>query len=521
MKKSHIFMLILIAAGVRLAPVLWTGMPYSMDAWSVISNVEVLAENSPISLSSDLFGGYNNFWPGVQIFGTMLSELTSLSPKTSMAIGVPLSSSLAVAVFYAVVERLTEDTKIAFVSALLMAVAFPLVHFRAGVTKETFSVVLFMFLFLLFLKSDDKRALLISVPVSFALVASHHYTSLIALAVLGMASGVIGLKRFLEGNALPKRRLLISALLGCFFAVYYLAFAHGSTFPLPALPHWISAGGFLIVGLALASYLTAERKKILPVLIVIGIYGLAATATQVSLVEGAPVLPARILLYSSFLVLALPIGLIGYWKLQRDGNSTFSLAWIVSISTIILYALFGEFLQSLSVAYRGLYFFAPPLCIFAGAGLLKVYRSNRPLSKPVAVTLLLVLVGGGLSAYYVSLAESGRMLGYQAKNTKGEFEASEWVSEQNFSSIAGDQKTHYLLSHYRGENVELQNGYKYLWGRTEKQPKALYVYDQMYRYGFWLHPYGRELPENWTERTEKMNLMYYNDYVKVFRRAPE
>ncbi|KXB01141.1 hypothetical protein AKJ41_02555 [candidate division MSBL1 archaeon SCGC-AAA259O05] len=527
MKKSHVLVLILAAAGIRLAPALWTGMPYSTDAWPLISNVEVLLEHSPVSLSSDLFGGYNNFWPGSQIFGTMLSELTSLSPRTSLAIGVPLSSSFAVVIFYAIAEKLTENTKIAFLSALLMAVAFPLVHFRASVTKETFSVALFMFLLLLYLKGG-KKSLLLSVPVSVALVASHHFTSLIALTVLGVASALFVLKGFLGSGDVRAARFAVPAVLGSSFTVYYLSFAHEAAFFLPSLPHWVSAGGYLLVGLAAALYLSSGKRRSVTALIalLIGVYGVAVAATQVHLAQGAPVLTPDLLFYSSFLLLAPPAGVAGYWKLQENGNSVFSLAWIVSISAIILYALFGGSQGAFPVggyvmAYRGLYFFVPPLCLFLGAGLMKIYRSERSLSKPLAVGLLGAFVVAGLSAYYVSLTESGRMLGYQALNTKGEFEASEWVSDRNLEGIAGDQKALYLLTLYRGENVNLRKGYEYLWGRTEKQPKVLYIHDQMYRHGYLLGLYGRKLPEKWGERTREMNLTYYNDYVKVFKRSSE
>ena len=121
MKKALcLFIVLLIALAIRLYPTVISGMPFSTDAWPLIRNTELIIQNTPVPLNSGIFDAYNNFWPGSQLFGAALSQITSLPPITAMALGIPIAAAFAILIFYFLVKKLTENTKIALIAAALL-----------------------------------------------------------------------------------------------------------------------------------------------------------------------------------------------------------------------------------------------------------------------------------------------------------------------------------------------------------------------------------------------------------------
>ncbi len=101
MKKSlYVLIILVVALGVRLYPTVTTGMPFSTDAWPLMRNTEVLLQNTPVSLNSGVFDGYNNFWPLSSIFGAVVSLIAAVPATTAMAIAVPIAAALTIPVFY-------------------------------------------------------------------------------------------------------------------------------------------------------------------------------------------------------------------------------------------------------------------------------------------------------------------------------------------------------------------------------------------------------------------------------------
>lgn len=523
MKKSHILILILVASAVRLAPTLWTGMPFSTDAWPLISNAETLVGQTPIALSGDAFGGYNNFWPASQIFGVLLAQVTSLSVMDSMTYGVPLAGSISVIIFYVIAWRIASSEKIAFLSALILTVALPLAHFTAGVTKETFALPLYLLLVLLFLHKGDRwRTVALFSLVSAAVVTAHHFTSLMVIAILSVGAGVLLMRRFWNRLSSPRVPPALVVLLASSFALYYLGFAEGAAFALPPLSEWISAGGYQAIALFTVAYLTlkssedqegSRKIKLIGVGCVVLAFGVLST--QIRLVGGAPTLPLHYLLYGIPFFLAAPLAILGFRKLRGSKNRAFALAWLASVLAVLSYAALSGSGLGWVLGTRTLNFLLPPLAIFLGAGLLWVYRSKVGASRTVAVLLATFIITSSVFTYYAAVVKEEKHMGYQALCTQGEFEAGDWISERFEGSIAGDMKSRYLLGEYYGMDVNVVRGYSYLSGRDDAQPPALYVYRQMYKNGYIIGSYPRSI--NW-EQVGEMHLVYTNGLAKVYGR---
>ena len=80
MRKESYYLMIIVLVSIllRIYPMTVSGLPFSTDSWLLIRNAEKLVENSPIPLNSKLFDGYNNYWPLSQIYGAILSMISTL-----------------------------------------------------------------------------------------------------------------------------------------------------------------------------------------------------------------------------------------------------------------------------------------------------------------------------------------------------------------------------------------------------------------------------------------------------------
>ena len=163
-------------------------MPFSTDAWPLIKNTEILIQNTPVPLNSNLFDGYNNFWPGSSLFSAVLSETLNLQPTYVMAFGIPLFAALALLLFYVIVKRVTQNTEISLLATALLAAAFPYTLFMAGVTKETFADPIYLSVIFLFLLKTNWKTTLLFTVASIALVLSHHLTAFLTLGIIASAS---------------------------------------------------------------------------------------------------------------------------------------------------------------------------------------------------------------------------------------------------------------------------------------------------------------------------------------------
>jgi hypothetical protein len=265
MKKTQLLYIVIplfVAIAVRLYPTLISGMPFSTDGWPLIKNTEVLVNNSPIPLSSSLLDNYNSYWPSISIFGAMLTEITGLSAITTMAIAIPIAAALATPIFYMLVKRITQNAKIALISAILLATAFPYTLFTAGVTKETFASPIYITLILLFfLKHDWKTTILFSVT-SIALVLTHHLTAFFAagiIAALTIASYVSQDRERKINSA--KSNIMYAAILTGATAMYLEVFSFNALAVSVPASDILSVGAYEFAAAALTLYVISRTNK--------------------------------------------------------------------------------------------------------------------------------------------------------------------------------------------------------------------------------------------------------------------
>ncbi len=535
MKKAlYVLIPLAIALAIRLYPAAISGMPFSTDAWPLIRNAELLAQNTPVPLTSGIFDGYNNYWPANQVFGVVLSQITGLPVITAMSLGIPIVATLSIPIFYLLVKKLTENTKIALIATILLATAFPYALFTAGVTKETFASPLYLLVILLFLlKRDWKTTALFSVA-SFALLLSHHFTAFLAIVIISGLSAASFITKKNNGEEVNSNRsnLLLLVILSIMTAMYFLLYALPALIIAVTASELLSVAAYQIFIVAIAMYVILKPSKqskwrnmgrISLGLLLVSAFILLVVATPALQSVGAPDMPMRYLLYMLPFMIAVPTAIAALGELHKKHPSiVLPFFWLLSIVAFSCFAVLGNPPGGVGFAYRSLNFILPPLVILVALGTYKLYTSpkrvnTRRLTKVIAVLVVLSMATVGTYSVYATVELQEPYLGYFWRYEPSEYQAGNWMSTNAHNeTVAGDFKVYYLVNGYFNETVAILDGLRYLEGNGSA-PKMLYIYNQMYRNGYVLYQGSPvTLPANWTDKLSGYNCIYSNPEVTIY-----
>jgi hypothetical protein len=527
---SALVIICLVAAAVRLYPAAVSGLPFSVDAWPLIRNTELLLQNTPTPITGVMFDGYNNYWPGCQLFGAVLSQVTSLPVADALALGIPFAAALAVPIFFVLSRKVTQNTAVAAVAALLLATAFPYALFTAGVTKETYASPILFTVILVFLLKPGWKTIFLFGLASFALVFSHHFTAFLAVVVLwGLCIALAASKKSYSPTPAAQPHLVYAMVLSGLAVLYMVLFAYpGMNIALTA-SDLLSVGAYttLLVALAIYAVYSAKGHRMRKtVLLCTG--GFASQAlimiiiTHTSLSPGAPILPMHYFLYAVPFLLGVPLIIFGFQNLhQRRSSLLLPFFWVVMIAAFTCYAVFSNIPDGFGLAYRSMNFILPPFVLLAAigiAGLVSNGQSNsRRILGAVAVGVCLCMVSVGVYSGYASVVLEEPYFGYFWRYQPQEYQASAWMATRvGNQTVAGDYKVYYLLDEYFGRNVSVGAGLEYLAG-DGGAPDSIYVYRQMYRNGY---VFGSgtpvALPQNWAGKLSDYNQVYVNSEVTVY-----
>jgi len=518
----------LVGIALRLYPTVVSGLPFSTDAWPLIRNTELLLERTPISLGDDrVFDGYNNYWPASSLFGAVLSLVTGLRSIDAMRIGVPLTGALAIVIFYALVNRVSRDPRLAFLASMLLATAFPYALITSGVTKETYANPLYILAILIFLGPGRWSKVFLFTVASVALALAHHLTPLVAIAVLACMAFAMSIRRIRERPSVDKFSLLLLLILVVITASYLATYAQRGLKLTLAPSDWLSVASYQIVAFALCLFFVSKplgsRTTILLSSGVVALTSLSALiSTRVSVLPGAPRLPGHYLLY------AVPFILVSLLAVQwlrglslRSELYAVSSFWLSTILGLEGYAAFGGSATGLTLAYRTIDFLWPPLAVISAFVLLRLYKTTRgrrwlSLTKIVAVSACVAIVGLNSYSLYAGVSLQERYLGYFWLYRPAEYEAAAWTAAVAGNQVvAADVKVSYLLGGYYDTRADPFQGMRYLYG-SGPSPQVLFLYNQMTDHGYVV--YGGlsvDLPGNWVERISELSLIYSNGFVRI------
>jgi hypothetical protein len=531
MKRAlYVILPLLLALALRLYPTLISGQPFSTDAWSPIRNTELLIQNTPISLSSNIFDCYNNFWPANSIFGAIISQVTFLKPTNAMALFFPIIGATAILILFALVKRLY-NIKVAAAASTIFGTIFTHTYFTAGVTKETYASPIYILLILLFLHPTigKNRQILLFTITSITLALTHHFTALIAAFIISsIALGKI-VNNTKTGVSTSKSDFLLILIPIATSLLYYGLFAQaGMANPLTT-SEWISLASYQLLAFATAIYIVYKPITFnKTTTLLIATTSAATVVTFILLSLNAIMVPGytismqqQVLLYLTPYFLALPFIAIGFEQPKSTKPIIAPLFWIAPLIALEVYALLSNTFTGTGLWIRTPNFLLAPAAILCAAGLYYTTKKAKGihlkrLIKPAVLTVIAAIVIVNIYSLYASVNLQDRYMGYQWLFNTQEFQAATWVNTTiTNQTIAGDIKVFYLIHDYFATNVDSTQGYQYLASETQTQPQILITYSQMQKNGYLLGIHGLDLPANWTQNTAQMNFAYTNGYTNI------
>ncbi|MCW4018897.1 MAG: hypothetical protein NWF00_09515 [Candidatus Bathyarchaeota archaeon] len=532
MKKAvYLLLLLLLAVGLRLYPAVISGMPFSTDAWSPIRNTELLIQNTPVPLNDAVFDGYNNFWPANSLFGAVISQVTGLPPIEVMPLFFPIIGATAVLILFAIVKRFY-NWKVAFIASLIFATAYSHVFFTAGVTKETYASPLYLVLIMVLLHPAIARSkqFFFFALASLTLALTHHFTALIVILILtSLAIGnfVNSLKKGVPPRTFDFVLVFIPTIVS---VLYYGLFAQtGMAMPLN-VAEWLSLASFQLLAFATVVYLMykpAVNKNTR--LLFIAVAASASALLYVILSLTTILIPSftvsvqeSALLYISPYFVALPFITLGFENQRGPSGKVAVLFWVAPLAALAAFAIFSNTAQGLSLWIRTPNFICIPAAVLTAVGLYWLYEKANGLTARKLVTsaiaaILIVITVIGIFSIYATVSLQDPNMGYHWTYSKQEFKAGSWLTEVTSNqTVTGDVKIVYLMRDYFGLKTNQLDGFRYLNGDTATQPNILFTYSQMQQNGYVIALHGLGLPDNWTDKTDQMNLVYSNELADVY-----
>ena len=299
---------------------------------------------------------------------------------------VPVAGALSVVILAALVKRLTNSSRVAYASALMLSIFFNNVMMCGGVIKECYAcpIALTLLLTSLVSKGSSKPSLWsMVISLSIALSLSHHLTLLLTLMVFG---GWVSLELF---NHLIRGSSINASIIYLAIALALIGYSYNSLYAWRGLKLTLSEDlitsliSYYVFFVATALYLWVRGSKASRALL-----GAAALTTLVAppaltylastkglhpFLMGSINIPPSFTIYSiSYSVLGA-LAILGYGISEgRKKSVGYMILWLSSILSFEVYALIAEPPMAVDLTYRTLDFLTIPLIILA----------SLPLKKP-------------------------------------------------------------------------------------------------------------------------------------------
>jgi hypothetical protein len=525
MRSAAILLALIIASAlaIRLYLTVATGMPFSTDGWPLIRGAEVLIRNSPIDLGNDTaFDGYNNYWPGVMVFGAVGSVITGTKPIDFMRFFIPLAGALTILIFMAVVMRLTRDVLVTTFSALMFSLATSHVIFTAGVTKETLANPFYVALIFLAVMKSSLSSYIGMVIVIVALVITHHLTAFIALAIILAATLLNILYRIRIGKPKDLSFLAVLATLIVAIIVYYPLYGIKG-FKITLTPQEIlTISAYGIVILAMASYAYTEnqvrRLQWYPLIMVASfavIFAFTFILTKKSVVPGLPPLPLRYVIYGLPYLLLPSFVLLSREYIRNVKTASIIFGWFSAVMATELYSIFGGNPIGAALTYRSFNFLVPSVFIMAAVTIASFLKNKNTVLKAAAVIVIMTFVITAPVAVY-------NVVSYQDLPTScwvyksEELEAGYFLSNYGgVTTVIGDTKVLFLMQYFK-IRTDMKTALSYLLGIKKNYNGIMFIYKHMLDKGFILSLNVVVLQNNTYDRLLQSNIIYSNGYVEIF-----
>lgn len=521
--------IIILSFSIRLYPTFLTGLPLSTDSWPLILNTENLLRYTPINLEENVFDGYNNYWPASQVFGAISSIVLNARVLDVERILFPAIASLTPVILYIIVKKNIGNRATAIISSLLLALGGYQAIFTSGITKETFTLlVFFTLLYLVFIAGNTAtRSILLSIT-GIAIVMSHHLQYFLLLITFSYIIVLRLLLRRVDDDNLTRLIVALVTLLILGAAYYPLYALRGVRYSL-IFSDMLSLISFQVFSLLISYYLLAGSKANRPpisLFMVLATSYICLFANQlIPVMPGSPKIPVNLLIQILILLMLGFFIIIGFHTSRQQAgiaNIYFVFGWLSTTLSLEAYSIFGaQPSMSLTLFYRLANHILPPASILASIGLVRVMNLFKRKYLGV-LSLAIILLPTSLTMvyqHYSSIILQENYLGYQWNYNTAEYEFASWLSRKVIDDlkVCGDMKVKYLLEGYFRIKVDEGEGFKILNGGKPAEESLIATYKTMEKNGYVLGPYGVELKQGWTKNiSDRANKIFSNTFTEAY-----
>lgn len=460
-RAVYIALLLGFTAILRIAPFLELGVPYSTDSWGLLRNTRVLVDFSPISIASQLFDGYNNFWPASTVSLSILTIVAGGDVYVFSELLMVASFIVFTVLLFATGCRVYGGSSLALIT-VYTGFFISYLQMTGGFTKEGYAYPLYaLILYYAIAEGDFKKLVLPVVLVTASLALTHHLTMLVVIAVAYglLINGLMSFATRVEDVRIRHYTfILVAAVLAGF--THYLLLGRYSMLSI--------ASPWLAVSLASSITLAVLINYLLRLLL---LYQGSRAGVGRECLE-------RLAIAFLALGLTIAIGLnTGVWSGGRQNPtlgltlSTLGFASLITIATVVnlsrgnflpatlitsciasvlgvmLFAVVEEIPDNFTLLYRLVSFLAPPAVLSASS------RVGRASTATASVYALLMLC-----TYILLQMGIAPELGWHWRYSIGDVYLAGYVSSYLRGGVYSDVKYQSILKSYYGVDVGIWNG---------------------------------------------------------------
>ncbi len=472
MRRSTAFALaaiVLAAVVVRLSP-LFGNLYWGSDSGEYYALLRSLDVRGTVPIAYAGWGITYPYFPGMFFVQESLVSLGDVDLVAVLNLLVPVLGALAVVPVFLIAADVTRDDRVALFAAALVAGAMPHAYATSHTAPATLGDLLVFAGLALFLRlRKDPAALAALLPVSAALVVTHHLSAyFLVITVLG-ATILRSLVRPVRWTSGVRREITFEAFLlvsvFAFWFGYAIPFRDNLLHAVSVQPWWAPFAAFALLLVFVVLLVQVRRGwswRYRPRSAGAGyaatMYGAAvtfefATAGSAAVVSvpgtGVAVSPLTIAMFTPLLLL-LAFAAAGRKDadLRRSGLDV--TAWFLALAASTFLGI-GVATQVL-VPYRHIEYVIVPLAILAGLGLVRLssLMVTGRAQKGLAFLAVAVLLAGTFATAIPAPAVLG---GWDEGTRPASLNGAYWARDHVSGLVAADHRSSTILFGFAGVNA--------------------------------------------------------------------
>ena len=413
----------------------------------------LLAEGQ-ISLDYRGWGTAYPYFPGMHVIQAM-GVFAGASPLSAEVLLVPALGSASVLFAFLLAVRLTRDDRVGLVSAAFLAVVMPHVYPTAhAIPGALADPMLAAALLLLWRMRGDRRWLGILVPLTAAIVVTHHFTTYFLIVAAFFAVLVRVAVRARQTEPSWRREAAYLAFLLAVAFSYWVLYAtpfQKQIFPqVQFVPWWALLGAFLLAvpllhalrRLRLGSprryvprHSGRERSARLVLLGCVGVFAFMLAVTLVGIPGTTLFLPPEALALLAPVLVLFAFSAAGHRPADFAKDGIDLSGWFLGFG---LSSLAGTLIAStVLVPYRHMQYLMWPVAVFAALGMRAVFDLPRMTARrrAWAVSLVAALIVAAIPATFPPRAV---LAGHEEGLPPQALNAPLWISGGTWGLLASD-----------------------------------------------------------------------------------